>query len=1167
MRNPIQLTILTVLLLAFSLAAIFPPAEKLRLGKDLAGGVSLIYSLDIDADAPPDVVPQTIDVLRDRVDPDGLFQISMMQMGRNRLEITMPLPSAKVQALRSEYEKALDELAQYELDVDAFERAMRATGTEQVEALRALGAKSEPLKTVIEPLVQAIQDAAAARFSAQMPGVWLDDTNSDPYEAAAIAEVAVEKARAELLDSVISRDQVRLAMTESREEFRVKRADKPGEIHVIPSDRDRSLNIIREKLKRYDGGEAALDRVLAAYDVYSTERRGYDDLNELQRLLQSSGVLQFRIAVRPGAAEVLPAMQALAERGPDAAGLEGVRWFRLNRQTDWFDDTDGMALFHADVTSYLASRYGLVGAEHNGQYYILLYDRPDMRLTEQEGDWGLASATPGLDEFGRPQINFEMDPTGARLLGRLTEPNQGQPMAILLDGKVFSAPTIQSALRRSARITGQFTQADINYIVRTLKAGSTQATLSERPISVNTLAPDLGTDNLQRGLSASYVSFIVVGVFMIVYYFSAGAIATFSMLCTGLLILGAMAAARSPFTMPGIAGIVLTFGMSVDANVLIYERMREELLRGEDLRVAVRIAFKRVLSTIVDANITTLIVCVVLGQTATQEIKGFAITLGVGVLATMFSALVITRLLFHFLVDVVKVRKMSQLPIMIPAIDRILTPRINWVGMRPIATVISVLAVAASLVLVLSQGNDLLDTEFRGGTSITVQLRKDENGNQVTLKRADVQERIRSSYDRLQAEASAGDASAARLVESLSTLAGRSTTIVPINPEADGVTSGQFTIRTQVEDENALQQFVTRALAGDIDAQPALEFTGYNAGSLAEAPVYQIFEGNLGEALGRPEIRNDVSSYVGGAAILIENIEPAVSRETLLDRLQFVRSRADFAEIAASRRYELITLEGDNDSVRSAVLVVADRGVDIYNEPVWRSRLAQVEWDIVQSALAQPTTLATVEKFSAAIAATFRAQATVATLLSLMLILIYIRLRFGSLRYSLAAVIGLIHTVIVVVGLVALSSVLYDMVPAARVIGIQPFRFDLTMVAALLTVIGYALNDTIVILDRIRENRGKLPYTSKETVNNSINQTFSRSVITSGTTLFAVLVLFIGGSDAIAGFAFALLSGVIVGTYSSVAIAAPMVVGGRGKPGGRAATASESSSTPVAAAV
>ncbi|MGP1347053.1 MAG: protein translocase subunit SecD [Phycisphaerales bacterium] len=1141
MRNATQLTIVSVLLLLLSLAFIFPPEKNLRLGKDLAGGVSLIYSLQIEEDAPADVIDQTIEVLKNRVDPDGLYSISIVQMGRGRIEVTMPLPSDAVQALRERFETAMDSMAAYEIDIDAFERAMRGSGAERIAALEALGSESEAIATALAPVVDAIREAMRTRAVVDMATVMPEGEQRDALMEAAEAELEVELARETVLNHLVTRDQIRLALNESREEYRVKDSANEGETVVIPSDRERALDAIRERLEIYPGGNAALDEVLAAFDAYAGERRGFDDPAELQRLLQSSGVLQFRIAVRPGAPEEAEARRLLSERGPDASGLDGVRWFRINRPTDWFDDTEALALFEADPAGYFASNHGVIGGERNNQFYLLLYDRPGLRLTQEEGEWGLQAARPGVDEFGRPQINFEMDVRGARELGRLTQPNVGQPMAILLDGKVYTAPNINSTLRRSVRITGQFTQADIAYIVKTLNAGSVQARLSERPISVNTLAPDLGADNLKRGLEASYLALAVVGVFMIVYYFSSGGIALFSMLCSAILILGAMSAARAAFTMPGIAGIVLTFGMAVDANVLIYERIREELLAGMDLRVAVKTAYKKVLSTIVDANITNLIVCVVLGQTATQEIRGFAITLGIGVLATMFSSLVITRLCFHYLIDVAKVRRMSQLPIAIPAIDRAFTPNINWVGLRPVFIVVSLIGVGLGVVMIAVQGSDMLDTEFRGGTAVTVLLREQEDGTRLALERAEVQSRLTEELASIESAAAGGDAQAAESLAALGTLVGRVPAVIPINPAADGVTASRFQIKTLVDDETELQGLVTRALEGSVDAQPALTFEGSESETLAGAPVYQIFEAVLGEAIGLPEVRNDVTRFVGGAAILLEDIEPTVSRQTLVERLEFMRSRVDFADVASGRRFDVVTLEGTDQAVRTAVVLVADRSVDVYNESVWRARLAEVEWNIVREALAKPTTLATVQKFSPAIAATFRAQATVSVLLSLLLILIYIRVRFGSLRYSLAAVIALLHDVLAVIGLIAFAEILYEWFPAVGAIGIQPFKIDLGLVAALLTIIGYSLNDTIIILDRVRENRGRLPYASAEVVNKSINQTLSRTLITSGTTLIAVVILFIAGGEGIGSFTYALLCGLIVGTYSSIGVAAPMV--------------------------
>jgi SecD/SecF fusion protein len=221
-------------------------------------------------------------------------------------------------------------------------------------------------------------------------------------------------------------------------------------------------------------------------------------------------------------------------------------------------------------------------------------------------------------------------------------------------------------------------------------------------------------------------------------------------------------------------------------------------------------------------------------------------------------------------------------------------------------------------------------------------------------------------------------------------------------------------------------------------------------------------------------------------------------------------------------------------------VLVRDEAIDLENERVWNSDLAQREWELVREALTNAISLISTQSFSAEIASSFRAQAIVAVLLSFLLILIYIWARFGSVRYSFAAITALVHDVLIAIGLIALAEILYANVPFLVSIGLQPYKIDLALVAAILTIVGYSLNDTIVILDRIRENRGKLAYASEIIVNRSINQTLSRTIITSGTTLIALLVLFSSGGDALSSFTYALICGVLIGTYSSIAVAAPL---------------------------
>ncbi|MBL4590573.1 MAG: hypothetical protein JKY96_01300, partial [Phycisphaerales bacterium] len=252
----------------------------------------------------------------------------------------------------------------------------------------------------------------------------------------------------------------------------------------------------------------------------------------------------------------------------------------------------------------------------------------------------------------------------------------------------------------------------------------------------------------------------------------------------------------------------------------------------------------------------------------------------------------------------------------------------------------------------------------------------------------------------------------------------------------------------------------------------------------------------------------------------------------------------DFLDVLG-RSMELVVIEGSDEAVQSFVMLVLDEDI-VYstNANAWQNSVAQREWELVRAALAQSSDELSVQNFSPAIAENFRATAFAAVLLSLLLILIYIWVRFGSVRYSAAAITALTHDVLVVIGLIALAEIIYDKEAFAGITSflmLEPFKIDLNLVAALLTIIGYSLNDTIIIMDRIREDRGKLNYASKAVINSAINQTVSRTVITSGTTILAVGILYFYGGPGVHAFSYALLCGVVVGTYSSVAVAAPMV--------------------------
>lgn len=1169
MRPVVRYAVMTALVLVVCILAIIPPEKNLRLGKDLAGGVSLVYGVELAEGDSPDTIDQMISVLKDRVNPQGLFEISMVRQGRDRIEMSMPLPSERVQNLRKAFETELNKLEAYDLDFSAFERALREPPERRAQSMQAL-IDSEPRRALLQPVIdaqlkmeqteaayRAAQAAYDATATAGTPDATLERVAIDSLNAAGEAKDAFEAAKDKVRRSTTSPEVMRAALELSPEGPRV-RDSATLEVLTMPSPREEAIKAIKERIESLPGAKETIASIETAYKNYTNERRGLDDPSDLERLLQGAGVLEFRIAVVPGASTDEPRLrQELHERGPDGVQSVTMHWFTINKLEDWYRDTASFKALRDQTAAYFAQNYNLVGEQYGGQFYILLHDEPGLRLTSAEGDWSLTDAFSTQDNFGKPAIGFRMNPKGAMLLGDLTETHSGRQMAILLDDKVYTAPRINDRISSQGTITGTYSTKELQYLIKTLSAGSLHAKLGAKPIGRQVLAPDLGKDNLVKGMNAVWIAFAVIGVFMVIYYYSNGFIAMFALVVNAIIILGAMSLSRAAFTLPGIAGIVLTFGTAVDSNVLIYERIREELAAGNDLRTAVRVAFNKVLSTIVDANVTNLIVCVVLAYVGTQEIKGFGITLGIGVVATMFCALVVTRMIYIVLVDYLKIKKMSQLALTFPNLQHYLTPKVDWIKYRYVFYAFSAVLVGLGVFMIASEGNKLLDTEFRGGTAVTLQLKEDPaTGQPMLMARKDVEERVRKLAEEAEARVKSGSTDVNdRVLAELS-----QAEIVPINPQADGVTSGVHRIKTPIiqtdhkvgtmkagdttaSDAEILQTALVGAFSDVIESRPALTFTGSNADSIDQAPAHPIVEPTLGANIGRPQILDDVQAYVGGVAIVLENIQPAATEQVLNERLNNLRNTPEYAPTMLKRMHRLVALElNDDRTVKTAVVLAADPSIAFsFDEQRWRKDLAESEWTIVKLALTQPTTLAGVDSFSSEVAATFLAQAVVAVVLSLILVTIYVWVRFGSLRYSLAAMIPLFHDVVVTIGFIGITKFLVDHVPAVRSLGIREFKIDLGLTAAIMTIIGYSLNDTIVILDRIREMRGKLAVASREVINSAVNQCMSRTIITGGSALLSLLVLFIFGGEGVASFSYAMLVGTVVGTYSTVAIAAPIV--------------------------
>ncbi len=1151
MKNLPLKTALIAALIAILAAVLYPPKDSLRLGKDLAGGTSLTYTIDLTGvENPDETVDRMIQVLKQRVNPRGLYEISFVRQGEDLMNISMPLPTDQVREAKASYDAAVEELAAFDVDAAAIQRALRGEGAAQVDAVRGLMDTPER-EALLEPLLEAVEEAVAveaAYRSAESDGDVGEEELDRLLAAASRARQAVDDARTLVLSRSVSEQRIRDAMQRSGQSIVVRDPDEPEPVS-LPSPRELAIEAIRGQIEELPGAEERLDAVVEEYVAFESVRRGLDDPADLQRILQGSGVLEFRIAPKPSSFDASPLTEAeeedlreqLIERGPEGVESDRYVWVPIQKAESWIENSaDRLRRLNEDPAAYFASygsESGYVVERRDGTLYMLVSNRPGERLTRAEGggEWAVSGAFRSTDQLGRPSIGFQMDAIGADLLSDLTSNNVGRSMAVILDNEIYTAPNIQSRISDNGQITGTFSQREINDIINTLAAGSLSAKLSEEPISIVTIAPELGAENLQRGLIAGVVALIAVAIFMMVYYFKHGVIAVLALIANAIIILGVMSLSRAAFTLPGIAGVVLTFGMAVDANVLIFERIREELLAGQDLKAAVRLGYQKVLSTIVDANVTNLIVCFVLAYTATEEVKGFAITLGIGVVSTMFTALVVSRVMYTWLIDRFGVRTMTQLPMRVGLLQRAFEPNVNWIGLRFVFRFVSIGLVAFGIGMIYIQGEEMLDNEFRGGSAITVKLKEGE-----TLSRNEAEERLQEKVEALPEDDPLRDLLLADLVG--------------LNPDPATNESDEWQVRTVVGRDServrdAALDLVTSAYADLILAKPALAFEGSDAPDAASAPVFRILEPVLGENLpgAASGYQNDVTAYDDrGGAILLRNIRVAGSdvrptRVSLVDRLDVARNQEQFASSALKRPWELVVLEGSDAAVETAVVLIRDQAANVFDEDDFLQSMGEEEWEIVRAALVQSQTLAGVQSFSSEIAANFRGQAIIAVLLSFLLILIYIWARFGSVRYSLAAITALVHDVLIAIGLIALAEILYEHVPFLVAIGLEPYKIDLALVAAILTIVGYSLNDTIVILDRIRENRGRLAYASKKVINLSINQTISRTIITSGTTLIALIVLFVEGGSALSSFTYALIGGVIVGTYSSIAVAAPLV--------------------------
>ena len=595
----------------------------------------------------------------------------------------------------------------------------------------------------------------------------------------------------------------------------------------------------------------------------------------------------------------------------------------------------------------------------------------------------IVDARPDLDEYNRNIVTMAMNGSGAQKWQRLTAEAAAQTpkrsVAVVLDNYVYSYPQVQNEIAGGrTQITGNFTAEEASDLANILRAGKLDA--PARIIQADVVGPSLGKEAISDSINSFAIALALVLLYMYFYYSGAGLVANLALLVNMFFIFGILNSFGAVLTLPGMAGIVLTIGMAVDANVIIFERIREELRLGKGLRAALVDGYKNSNSAIIDANVTTLIVGIILYSFGTGPIRGFATTLIIGILTSLFSALFISRVVFEN-----RLGKKKNVAFSTKTTQNWYTNiNFDFLSKRRLAYIVSSIVIVIGLASLFTKGLNL-GVDFVGGRSF--QVRFDQS-----VEVSDV-------------------------AESLSE--------VLVDAEGNAFTP------------------VVKTLG---ESNQVIITTNYRIGETG------------------PAVDEDITNklYAGVSGFFSEEI-----------------SREDFF----------------TDETEEAIGLVGSRVVG-------------------------PT-----------IADDIKTGAVYSIIFSLIVVFLYILGRFRKWQFSLGAVAALLHDVLFVLGLFSILD------------GVLPFQLevDQAFIAAILTVIGYSLNDTVVVFDRIRENMGSRKANFEAGVNKSLNQTLSRTFNTSLTTFFVLLVIFLFGGEVIRGFMFALLVGVLVGTYSSLFIATPVM--------------------------
>ena len=567
---------------------------------------------------------------------------------------------------------------------------------------------------------------------------------------------------------------------------------------------------------------------------------------------------------------------------------------------------------------------------------------------------------------GTPSVSMQMNADGARRWRRVTAENVDRRIAIVMDGYVLSAPNVQNEIPNgSSNITGNFDITEAKDLANMLKSGRMPA--PTQIVEEAIVGPSLGAEAINQGLMSALVGVIAVVLFMIFYYAKGGFIADLALAFNIFFLVGVMIQMGAVMTLPGIAGIVLTMGMSVDANVLIFERIREEIAAGKSIGQAIDLGYDKAFSSIFDSNVTTLLTGIILAVLGTGPVQGFAVTLIIGIFTSFFTAVYVSRFFIEWMLKGKEGQANAMTFSTVISRGMFKNTKFDFVGNRKKAYLFSAVVIVLGFGIAFAKGGFTLGVDFKGGRSYVVEFNK-------AVPASDVKTALATSFEGASAEVKTYD------------------------------TDNKLKITTSYLSDD------------DTEASDAKVLTALNSG--------------------------------------------------------------------------LTKFSTESPKILSSSKVGATIADDIKDKSYW------------------------------------------AILLSLVVIFGYVLLRFQDMKFSFGAVLALFHDVLAALALIAIVSL----------VGLN-YEIDQVMIAALLTLVGYSVNDTVVVFDRIRETMRANPNGDiAKIINQALNDTLSRTIITASTVFLVLIILFIFGGEVLSGFSFALLAGLFFGSYSSIYIAAPIIL-------------------------